>query len=71
MAKKTHGLPTTEKNLIRELSKNHDAQEGLMRKLGELQDQEKKVKEELQKLWSGKKSGGGHGDAAASPSAEK
>lgn len=54
---KKQGMWTTEKELIRELNKNHDAQEVLLRKLGVLQEQEKKVKEELQKLW--KKGGGG------------
>lgn len=64
---KKQGMWTTEKELIRELNKNHDAQEALLRKLGALQDGEKKVKEELQKLWGGKKGGGGQGDAAPLP----
>lgn len=70
MMGKKQGMPSTEKELIRELSKNHEGQEALLRKLHRLQEDEKKVKVELQKLWGGKKDGGGEG-AAASPSAEK
>jgi hypothetical protein len=67
---KKQGMPSTEKELIRELSKNHEGQEALLRKLRGLQEQEKKGEGRASEAL-GREEGRGRGGRCASPSAER